>query len=218
MSVVVESLRHGVVAPALSQFQTPLSLTDNSCVFEYSSYLYLSMNALMTRNVLTMQQYRQLPEPTRAELIGNVLHEPPAPLYEHQHTLVEIACGIRAFINHDPKNGTLVIAPFDVYLDESANAVQPDVVLILPGNPGRLDGSFYGVPDFIVEILSPGNCAHDQKTKLELYEKFKVKEYWIVDPGSRFVQGYSLKQSRFVALPPATGKIESGLINTSMTF
>lgn len=38
-----------------------------------------------------------------------------------------------------------------------------------------------GVPDFIIEIVSPGNPADDYIRKLYYYEHYGVREYWIVD-------------------------------------
>lgn len=50
----------------------------------------------------------------------------------------------------------------------------------------------HGVPDLVIEILSPGNKKHDQVTKKNLYEKFAVKEFWIVDPETKEATGYWL--------------------------
>lgn len=167
---------------------------------------------------VSMDDYRSLPETTRAELINNVLHEPPAPLYGHQNTLMEIAYQLRSYTQGDPSKGTLVIAPFDVYLDELSNAVQPDIILILPGNKGHLGGHFHGVPDFIVEIISPGNRHHDLKTKLELYERFGVQEYWIVDPQTDEAQGFKLFRRKFRSLGKQKGSIQSPLLRTHLVF
>lgn len=39
-----------------------------------------------------------------------------------------------------------------------------------------------GAPDWIIEIISPGNPSHDYIRKLNLYADAGVREYWIVDP------------------------------------
>ncbi len=39
-----------------------------------------------------------------------------------------------------------------------------------------------GAPDFIIEIVSPGNPADDYIRKLFYYQNHGVREYWIVDP------------------------------------
>ncbi len=167
----------------------------------------------------SMEYYRSIPEANNpVELIDNVLHEPGAPYYVHQKVVLDIAFNIRLRKKGKLKKGTLVTAPFDVYLDEVANAVQPDIIFILPDNPGVLKGQFHGVPDFIVEVLSQSDRKHDQKVKLELYERFRVKEYWIVDPTTQMVHGYSLVRRRFKALSPQKGKINSRLLDLVITF
>lgn len=47
----------------------------------------------------------------------------------------------------------------------------------------KLDGKrCNGAPDFIIEIVSPGNPADDYIRKLYHYKNAGVREYWIVDP------------------------------------
>lgn len=36
-----------------------------------------------------------------------------------------------------------------------------------------------GSPDMIVEVVSPYNSRDDHIKKLNLYEQFKIREYWI---------------------------------------
>ena len=45
-------------------------------------------------------------------------------------------------------------------------------------------------PDWIIEILSPSTVPKDLIQKLALYERVKVKEYWVVDPVNRIVSVY----------------------------
>lgn len=82
-------------------------------------------------------------------------------------------------------------APIDVVLkNERENDIQkviPDLVVIC--DKEGLKGSFYeGIPTLIVEIVSPSNSRHDYIRKLNLYERFGVKEYWIIDPRFNSVQ------------------------------
>ena len=46
----------------------------------------------------------------------------------------------------------------------------------------------------LLEILSPSNQSHDLVTKLNLYMKYGVKEYWIVNPILNTVMLYSLNK------------------------
>ena len=78
-------------------------------------------------------------------------------------------------------------APFDVKLsDDPLTIVQPDIMIVC--NRDMLDGKrCNGAPDFIIEIVSASNLADDYIRKLYYYQKFGVREYWIVDPLSRNV-------------------------------
>lgn len=49
---------------------------------------------------------------------------------------------------------------------------------------------FLGIPQLIVEVLSPGNAEDDTIKKKEVYEKFGVPEYWIASPMSRNIYIY----------------------------
>jgi len=164
-----------------------------------------------------MEVYRSLPEGTLAELIDKVIYMSPAPSYKHQDALFEIAQALRIHLKKE-NIGKLIISPFDVYLDNSSNAIQPDITVILNSNLGKLEGQFFGVPDLIVEILSPGNKDHDLIKKRDLYERFGVKEYWVVDPETRIANGFELKGKRYSELAAQAGKIQSPLLLSTFLF
>ena len=71
------------------------------------------------------------------------------------------------------------LCPFDVKLNDSPlTIVQPDLLVIC--NKNKLDGKrCNGAPDFIIEIVSPGNPADDYIRKLYYYKNADVREYWI---------------------------------------
>ncbi|MCI6005416.1 MAG: Uma2 family endonuclease [Blautia sp.] len=50
-----------------------------------------------------------------------------------------------------------------------------------------------GAPDWIIEIVSPGNSSHDYVLKLNLYANAGVREYWIVDPRKERIFVYHLE-------------------------
>lgn len=52
---------------------------------------------------------------------------------------------------------------------------------------------FLGVPQLVIEILSPNNADDDTEKKKETYRKFGVLEYWIVSPMSKRTFVYSLE-------------------------
>ena len=166
-----------------------------------------------------MEVYRSLPEGTLAELIDGVLYMSPAPKFNHQSVLLRLS---RILCDEiiDKGKGEVIVAPFDVYLDEELNAVQPDIVVVLNANDHILDreGSIHGVPDLLVEILSKGNTKHDTEKKLELYERFGVKQYWIIDPKSREVFVYHLVKGKYQKFSEAIGKINSKLLDFTISL
>ena len=96
-----------------------------------------------------------------------------------------------------PAVGRVFHAPFDVKLfDRPLTIVQPDLMIVCDKN--KLDGKrCNGAPDFIIEIISPGNPSDDYIRKLYYYKNAGVREYWIVDPRTRKVIVYYLEQSDF---------------------
>jgi Uma2 family endonuclease len=166
-----------------------------------------------------MEVYQSLPEGTLAELINNVIYMSPSPAYNHQEVLIEIAEQLRRFLKLK-NSGKLIVVPFDVYLDDTSNAVQPDIVVILNSNKGHLNvnGYFHGVPDLIVEILSPSNKDHDFTVKKNLYQRFGVKEYWIIDPQTKVSLGYSLENNQYVEFSNKIAALNSQLLSLKINF
>ena len=84
----------------------------------------------------------------------------------------------------------------DVYLSETDQVI-PDVVIVCNLDLLR-DGRVNGAPDLIVEILSPSTARNDKLRKKALYEKYGVKEYWIVDPLNKTIEVYHLIEGKLV--------------------
>ena len=49
-----------------------------------------------------------------------------------------------------------------------------------------------GPPDLVVEIVSPESGLIDRQRTFDLYQRFGVKEYWIVDQDEKVVEVYRL--------------------------
>lgn len=73
--------------------------------------------------------------------------------------------------------------------------VQPDILFVSRKNKGviRKKGVF-GPPDLVVEIVSPSTQYRDVYEKRDLYARFKVKEYWIVNPYMKYIEVLSLDE------------------------
>ena len=83
----------------------------------------------------------------------------------------------------------------DVYLSDEDHVI-PDV-LILCNIELLKDGRINGAPDLVVAILSPSTARADKFRKRALYEKYGVKEYWIVDPIGKTIEVYHLVESKY---------------------
>lgn len=78
--------------------------------------------------------------------------------------------------------GKVIDAPVDVQLSDR-DIVQPDLVVVTSARQQILTPSkVMGIPDMVVEIISPSNANYDLVTKRELYRRCGVPEYWIVFP------------------------------------
>jgi len=166
-----------------------------------------------------MEVFKMLPQGTLAELVENTLYMSPTPVSNHQRIVTKLL--VQLSLHTDAHQmGEVFTAPFDVYLDETSNAVQPDILFIARANAKIVEenGYVHGVPDLIIEVLSPGNKKHDLVIKKDLYEKFGVKEYWIIDPETKNVIGYQHINTIFKPLKESNGIIISVLLNETFAF
>ncbi len=79
--------------------------------------------------------------------------------------------------------GRALPAPFVMRLENTNSFREPDIQVILNGNPGQLtDTAMIGPADICIEVVSPESVVRDYGDKFEEYEKAGVREYWIIDP------------------------------------
>ena len=138
-----------------------------------------------------------LTEP-RFERIGGTEYAMSSPGYKHQ-----IVAG-RLFAQLDAKlsahHCTTIVAPFDVYplydKGDEYTLVQPDIFTACDRSKLK-DNRYNGAPKFIIEILS-SNRSHDMVTKLNLYLRAGVAEYWMVDPEEQVISVLILVDDRYV--------------------
>lgn len=73
--------------------------------------------------------------------------------------------------------------------------MQPDVLFFRKGNEPQVgDKNFSGVPDLIVEVLSPSTRRLDEKVKLAAYRDAGVPEVWFADPKPRTLLVHRLEK------------------------
>ncbi|MCM1046088.1 MAG: Uma2 family endonuclease [Candidatus Gastranaerophilales bacterium] len=136
---------------------------------------------------ITLEQYETLPEDRRVEVFENIVYDMASPSQIHQEISMQLSTVINNYILRKKGTCSVFNAPFDVKLsDKPLTIVQPDIMVICDKN--KLDGKrCNGAPDFIIEIVSPGNPSDDYIRKLYYYKNAGVREYWIVDPRRKMV-------------------------------
>lgn len=147
----------------------------------------------------TYEDYARLPDNgMRYEVIGGELYMSPAPTTAHQRGSVELVFVLMLHVKQRGL-GQVYEAPIDVILPGLANPVQPDIIFIFSERLGIVKKQHIeGVPDLIVEILSPGTAQHDRRTKFQLYAQAGVKEYWLFDPDVCVVDVFVLRGRAYV--------------------
>lgn len=150
----------------------------------------------------TYGDYLKWPEEERWELIDGAAYDmSPAPLRRHQEILGNIFAEFHSYLKNKPCQ--VYVAPFDVRLAETDEAdedtetvVQPDIVIVCDRE--KLDEKgCRGAPDIVIEILSAQTAKKDLLTKYRLYERHKVREYWIFDPETEGVVIFKLKDDKY---------------------
>ncbi len=105
----------------------------------------------------------------------------------------------------------------NVYLSDK-NVVQPDILFIATANLGIIqNGKIKGAPDLIIEILST-NRKYDIEDKKAVYEKFGVKEYFIVDPATKETFSYYHDGAKYIQQETKNGKLKSKLLKKVFSF
>ena len=154
----------------------------------------------------------------RYELYDGEVFVVPAPLPRHQVVQHLIADMLRDFAANS--GGFAVPSPIDIVFSEY-NVLQPDVVFFRADRRHLvdLDRVIRHPPDLCVEVISPSTQETDRGRKMQMFARFDVPEYWIVDPLARRIEVYRLERSSYALLVDVSGEgvIESPSI-TGLVF
>jgi len=151
-----------------------------------------------SREILTYQDYLTFPDGDgiKKEIIEGELFMSPAPALKHQIISKELFLILNDFVRKN-RLGEVFYAPCDVVFS-NINIMQPDILFISKDNFQILtELNIKGAPDLIVEIISPSSRDTDRIYKKNVYQKFGVKEYWLVDPDEEIVEIWVLKNNNF---------------------
>lgn len=145
--------------------------------------------------VSDLQSIPEWPEGPLLELIKGELYMVPSPTKAHQKLVAEIIFQIKSYLNEN-YIGEIFPGPFDVFLSEE-DYVIPDVTFVLHANDKIVTSkNIQGAPDLIIEIVST-NRNRDFIEKRNLYEKYGIKEYIIVDPQNKVSYQYEIGEGNY---------------------
>jgi Uma2 family endonuclease len=149
----------------------------------------------------TYEDYLRIPRRAddgwRFEVIRGVLYMTATPTWPHQHAVWALGYLLQDFVRKH-RLGVVAGAPFDILLPHRiGDPVQPDLFFFRKGNePEAGDSTFQGIPDMVVEVLSPSTRRRDRTVKLDAYRDSGIPECWLVDPRTRTVEVYGLSEDR----------------------
>jgi len=209
-----------------------IAIVSKGTVFYNGGMDDMGLELKKTDHKFTYKDYSSWSDDGRWELIDGVAYDmSPAPSRKHQKISRILSSKIDGFLKG--KDCELYTAPFDVFFpdyidqdtDDIATVVQPDLLVICNQNK-LIDKGCYGAPDLIIEILSPSTSKKDLNEKFQLYEKHGVKEYWIVDPGNKYIQVFHLqsegkdsgKYDDGTLVPPANWREDKNIIAESVVL
>ena len=170
---------------------------------------------LYRNDSMSVDEYFQIRENSEEllEYIDGFVYMSPSPSTKHQRISSKMQIKLGNFL--EGKYCELFPAPYDIELKnekiEGTKIIIPDISIICDKN-GFTDARYVGVPNLIVEILSPSNQSHDLITKLNLYMNYGVNEYWIVNPMLNTITVYALNDEKMYEqhdIKTGTGEISS---------
>ncbi len=133
----------------------------------------------------------------RHEIIDGEHYVTPSPNTKHQAVSMNLTRAFMLYLEQH-RHGRLLAAPFDVVLSD-LDVAEPDLLYISHERVQVLTSQHVrGAPDLAVEIVSPGTRKTDEVTKRQLYERFGVGEYWVVDPELDAITVHRRVQDAFV--------------------
>jgi Uma2 family endonuclease len=133
----------------------------------------------------------------RYELYDGEVFVVPAPLPRHQVSQQLALEVLRAYAAQH--GGFAVDSPIDIVFSDF-DVVQPDVVFFRRERQHLidLDAPIRHAPDLCVEVLSPSTAATDRGRKMQMFARYGVPEYWIVDPLARTVEVHRLANGAYM--------------------
>jgi Uma2 family endonuclease len=150
---------------------------------------------IRTKVKKTVKDYMALPQEHGVELIEGEFVMSPSPGFRHQDLIANLLIALKQ--HADARHlGEVIVSPMDVILSDEI-VLQPDLLFIRNERLGIIKDRVEGAPDLVIEILSPSTSDRDRFIKRDLYARFGVAEYWIVDPDARTIEVSALRGAKY---------------------
>jgi Uma2 family endonuclease len=149
----------------------------------------------------------------RYELYDGEVYVVPAPMPRHQRVQMRLVEWLDEYA--ESVGAFAVDSPIDIVFSEH-DVLQPDVVFFGPARAHLvdLDRAIRHAPDLCVEILSPATEATDRGRKMQMFARYGVPEYWIVDPAQEVLEVLRLEAGSYVLVQRAAkdDEVQSAVI------
>ena len=167
--------------------------------------------SLPDNTTYTAEDYWNLPEGERAELINGQLYALASPSRIHQQLITELLFIFHQYIKLNKGTCKVYVSPFAVNLNANDKTfVEPDISIIC--DPDKLsDRGCEGAPDLVIEVVSPSSHRMDYIKKTALYADAGVREYWIVDPATEQTTLYRFEETDAPDIIPFDQDIQVGI-------
>ena len=157
---------------------------------------------LITVKKYTYQDYLALPEEEgyRFEILDGELVKEPSPNVPHQRVSRRLQRVLEDYFWQVDPAGEIFNSPLDVTFN-NFNVVQPDLFYVTGEQKeiveyARVDGP----PALVVEILSPSTARKDRLRKMQIYQRAKIKHYWLVNPEEKTIECFALRKDLYAVV------------------
>jgi Uma2 family endonuclease len=151
----------------------------------------MGVQAPTRRIPMSREQFLQLPVgPPFYDYVNGEAIEVNRPSVRHQEILLALSASLHGYVQAHTLGKVLIEVNLEL---PNGNIYTPDILFYTPDTAARLDlsgGYVRGVPDLVVEILSPSTADYDRTQKMDDYAACGVPWVWLVDQDTLRVEEY----------------------------
>ena len=213
----IEGNRDDALSRIIDGVEVVTFLTYNHDKLDSLHEVKMSISQDEPTTKLTYDDYVLFPcDGNRHEIIHGRHYVNPAPSPRHQFVSRHLQFQLFQQIELQGL-GQVINAPIDLQLSDT-DVVQPDIVVVLNARRIITTTKIKGIPDLVIEILSPSTREYDQQLKKQLYEQSQVPEYWIVDSDEQSIQQCLLGDSEKYSTSTCSDTIRFEAANVSVNL